>query len=374
MVKKRKVKKLRLLIFLICLIIFGLGSAKLVTTSFNQVKTVIKEAAKPKEYNLSLVATGDCLIHGTVYRDAQVDNNKYDFKPMLSDIKPIIKEYDLAFYNQETIIGGKAMGLSSYPMFNSPEEIGLDMIDAGFNMVSNASNHTFDRGEKAVINSQAFWKEQKVVTAGSYDSFEARDNIQVHKKNGITYALLAYTTLTNGFKPPVGKEYLWNIYNDELAKNNIESVRDKIDVLIVSMHWGNEYQQEPSKDQQRIAEYLSSLGVDIIIGHHPHVLQPVTKINNTLVIYSLGNFISSQIGEARLVGALVDVNINKKVDQETTTIKISDPKAQLIYTYYNKQRKNIKVYPFNKINNNILSNYETVYQKYSKILNIETKK
>ena len=356
-------------LFLLLLLLAGVFY--LIIWSFNPPQTIKKIKVQKKqvtEHNLSLIMAGDVLIHSTVYNDAKIGNNEYDFKPKLANIKGIVQKYDLAFYNQETIIGGKAMGLSTYPMFNSPEEIGDAMIDAGFNLVSLANNHTLDRGEKAIVNSLNYWQDKEVLTAGSYASFEDRDNPKIKKKNNITYTLLAYTTLTNGFNRPQGKEYYVNVYDEEQVKSDILRVRDKVDLVLVSMHWGTEYTHTPIEQQRKIAEHLSSLGVDIIIGHHPHVVEPIEKINDTLVIYSLGNLISSQIGEPRLVGAMVGVNINKKLINNEHKITISNPTADLIYTYYNASRKNIKLYPFSQLDNSILPNYQAIYEKYANII------
>ena len=180
--------------------------------------------------------------------------------------------------------------------------------------------------------------------------------------------MLAYTTSTNGLKTPNGKEYLVNVYSDEIVKEDIEKVRDKVDVVMVSMHWGIEYTHTPTEEQKRIANYLASLGVDIIIGHHPHVIQPIEFIGDTLVIYSLGNFISAQIGLPRLIGMMVSLNIVKKVDNDQITIKIEDVKGDLIYTYYDNF-KNFKVIPFSKLNNNLLKNYEKIKEEYIAIIN-----
>lgn len=364
---RRKVRWNRL--FLLILILIAIFYV--IVFALNPPRTIIQNNIKKpkiKEFNVSLIMAGDVLIHGTVYNDAKISQNEYDFKPKVANIKKIVKNYDLAFYNQETIIGGKALGLSTYPMFNSPEEIGDAMVDAGFNLVSLANNHTLDRGEKAIINSLNYWSNQPVLTAGSYAGFEERNQPVIKKKNNISYTLLAYTTLTNGFNRPKDKDYYLNVYNEEQVKNDILRIRDKVDVLLVSMHWGTEYTHTPTDQQKMIANYLSSLGVDIIIGHHPHVLEPIEKIGNTLVIYSLGNLISSQIGEARLIGGMASVNINKKLIENEYKINISNPTVDLIYTYYNANRKNIMLYPFNQLNNDILPNYQTIYQKYANIV------
>lgn len=330
----------------------------------NKEETI--EKLKEEKYNISLIMTGDALIHSALYADAK-NNNKYDFKPMLEEIKPIIEKYDLAFYNQETILGGSEIGLSTYPCFNSPHEVGDAFIDAGFNIVSLANNHTLDRGVKAITNSRNYWNKQDVLVSGSATSKEERNNIEVKEINNIKYTMLAYTTTTNGIKAK--HDYHVNIYNKEQVKKDIELMKDKTDIILVSMHWGEEYNHNVTNKQKEIATYLSSLGVDIIIGHHPHVVEPIEYINNTLVIYSLGNFISAQRGVERLTGLMVSVDIEKTILENEMSINISDPTAELIYTYstYNP-RENFKVYPYTKLNEKILPNYKDYYKKFMNIV------
>ncbi len=157
------------------------------------------------EKEISMVMVGDALIHQSIYQDAY-KNGKYDFTKMLSRVKPIISKYDLAYYNQETILGGAKLGVSTYPRFNSPYEVGDAFRDAGFNVVSLANNHTLDRGKQAIINSTNYWKKYpKVLVAGSYGSQSDRDKVQIFEKNGITYTMLSYTTDTNGLRIPNGE-------------------------------------------------------------------------------------------------------------------------------------------------------------------------
>ena len=321
-----------------------------------------------KETYASMVMVGDALIHGTVYGTAHryANYNGYDFKPMLEHIKERVKDYDLAYYNQETILGGTELGLSTYPLFNSPYEVGDAFIDAGFNLVSLATNHTIDKGEKGVLNSRNYWNQQaNVLAAGSYSSFEERDKVVIKEVNGIKYAFLSYTTYTNGLIVPTGKEYLVNVYDEDLIKEEITRYRDKVDLLMVAMHWGTEYMTYPTNEQKEISEYLASLGVDLIIGCHPHVIEPIEYIDDTLVIYSLGNFISSQIGVERLTGLMLSLNIKKEEYHGKTTISFEDIEGTLIYTDRNN---GYIVYPYDMLTDNILNNYETYYEKYKKVV------
>ena len=335
-----------------------------------------------EETELSLVMVGDCLIHGAIYLDAREADGSYNFYKMIDKIKPVIKKYDLAFYNQESLLGGTELGLSSYPRFNAPQEVGDAFIDAGFNLVSLANNHSLDMGEKGLRSSLAYWKKKSkkgIMTAGSYSSFEERDKDVIMEKNGIKYALLSYTTTTNGLSRPEGKEYLVNVYDKAQVKKDVERLRGKVDLLMVAMHWGEEYTHTPNANQEEIAKYLSNLGVDIIIGHHPHVIQPVDFIGNTMVIYSLGNFIASQQGAiAKHTGLMMSVTVHKKTVDGKSTITLEKPTAQLSYVYSipagSNSRYGYEMYTYDKLNNNLLSNYKEHYKKYMDIVTSRYKK
>ena len=178
--------KKKYVILVLIVVIVGLG-VYLLTQNKEKPKENKKETAEVKKEpevktsKLSLVMVGDGLLHSSVYNDAYKDG-VYDFKTQLEYIKPIVQNYDLAFYNQESILGGTSIGLSDYPTFNSPWEFGDAMIDAGFNLVSLANNHTMDRGEKAIINSCEYWKTKDVLTAGSYCSSEEANEIKIKEK------------------------------------------------------------------------------------------------------------------------------------------------------------------------------------------------
>lgn len=383
-VKAKKITKILLAIILIVAILVGGSFYYIYNFSLNKPKNPVEDKKEevikkePKDYSARLFMVGDALIHDCVYTDAKRQGNgSYDFKPMIENIKAISSKYDFAYYNQETILGGTAMGLSHYPRFNSPHEVGDAFLDAGFNLVSLATNHTMDRGETGVINSVNYWKSKKdkAVYSGQWISHDERayETSQIYEKNGIKYAFFSYTTWTNGLSTPKGKEYLNNVYSDELAYADISKVRDLVDVVIVAMHWGTEYSHGVSAEQTKIANYLSSIGTDIIIGAHPHVVEPVEYINNgkTFVIYSLGNVISAQIGNERLTGLMMEITIKKHVDEnDNVTITLENPRAELIYTKYytNPYCNNFKVYTYPQLNNSILPNYEALYGKFKNIV------
>lgn len=365
---------------LLFLIIFGLtGCQKLTKIEIDptvkvEPPTVISEA--------SVIMIGDTVLHRTVYQDAyKKDTKTYDFKKQLSLIKPIISNYDIAYYNQETVLGGTSLGLSDYPRFNSPQEFGDAMIDAGFNMVSLATNHTMDSGEKAILSANNYWKGKQVLTAGSYSSFDERQDIKIFTKNDISYTLLSYTYGTNGLSVPKGKEYLVNVWpmdNEEKdlayreqVKKDIARVRDKVDILFVAMHWGTEYRFTPTTKQKEIAAFLADLGVDVIIGTHPHVVEPIEWIDDTLVFYSLGNSLSAQdqkMDYAKMVGLMPSFTIKKTVKGDDKKIEITDLKAQLIYNYYQNYH-NFLLIPFNQLTDQQLKNRDQVFNKYKEYVN-----
>ena len=328
-----------------------------------------KSVKNVKAKKMSLVAVGDCLIHGAVYMDAKTGVDTYDFSKMIELVKPMIQNYDLKYYNQETIIGGKNLKVSHYPRFNSPDEIGDNMVDLCFNMISLDNNHTLDKGEEGILYSNNYWKGKNVITAGTYSSQEERDNVKIYEKNGIKYAFLAYTTPTNGLSVPNGKEYLVNVYSQDQAKKDIDSIKNKVDVIIVSMHWGEEYVFDPTNSQKEIALYLSKLGVNLIIGSHPHVIQPVGYVNDTLVIYSLGNFLSGQrsMGIDKTIGLMIGMDIVVKNNKVT----FENINKSLLYTYSTTYDTNYKVYPFKDLDNSILNDYESLEKEYMNIVDKE---
>ena len=386
--KRKKDKVLRIFIVLIILIIgIYFGYNKLLN-NHNNISSDSKVNVDDNNHStsISLIMAGDNLINDKLYNAAKKDDGSYDFKSMYSYIKDIVKNYDLAYYNQETILGGSEIGVSSYPAFNSPYEVGDATIDTGFNLVSLATNHTLDRGEKAIINSLNYWNNKSnVLTSGSYLSNDDRNKVNIKEVNNITYTMLNYTYGTNGIKVPEGKEYLVNIWpctgnnpdNDtkyqeykEVVKEDILRVRDKVDLLIVAMHFGVEYTHVPTNYQIDMAEFLSSLGVDIIIGTHPHVIMPITYINDTLVIYSLGNFLSAQDTNNdynTTVGLLSSIKITKNIDKDNNfSIKLSDLNNELIYT---TNKDGYKIIPFSNPDiKDYLNDYERVYNKYANIV------
>jgi len=370
--KKRRLKKS---VYIVFFVIFALTIGIVILSQNQNEKNVDKSKDDvnentdkvveelPKEKRMSIISVGDILIHESVYKDAEKEDGTYDFHYMFTDIEPIIKKYDLKFCNQESNIGGKTLGISGYPSFNSPDEIGDELVSLGFNLISLANNHTLDKGEDAALYSNSYWKSKNVNFAGSYSSSEERNEVKIYEQNGIKYAFLAYTTISNA---KVRKDYLLNMYSADKAKEDIEKVKDQVDVILVSMHWGVEDTNTPTESQRQIADYLSSLGVNMIIGHHPHVVQSVEYVNDTLVIYSLGNFISNQLSIDLNNGIGLMYGIDIVLDD--SGVRFENEYKELVLAYSEKST-NFKVIPFSKLSDSLLNNYKSVEQEYMNIVN-----
>lgn len=291
----------------------------------------VVEKPVEKTTSLTLAAVGDILIHDTVYNKAKQQSGAYNFNPNFVPVKPYLTQPDITMANQETMIGGTQFGLSSYPSFNSPHEVGDALKENGVDLVTLANNHTLDRGEKIILSALNYWNEIDVMYTGAYVSQDDQQNIRIMKKNDITVSFLSYTYGTNGIPVPAGKDHLVNLIEAEKIKNDIKRAKDLSDVSVVSLHFGNEYERMPNEFQKQIVNVVTEAGGDIIIGHHPHVLQPVkwetaSDGSKTFVAYSLGNFLSGQRRNYKDIGGIVQLKVTKHVKGEETTIGLAEPK------------------------------------------------
>ncbi|HAX72946.1 MAG TPA: capsule biosynthesis protein [Firmicutes bacterium] len=336
------------------------------------INITLSKGLETKVYQATMVGVGDILLHDTVYNSVKGSSDNYDFSSLLKEMMPYIEPADFAFVNQETNIGGTSIGLSSYPSFNSPYEIVSDLRDIGFNMFSRANNHTLDRGEAAIVLAQQHFETfDDIITAGSTTSFENRDTIPVIEMNGITVSLLAYSYGFNGYIVPEGKEYLANEFSYDTAREDIKKAKQISDVVVVSMHWGYEYQSLPADIQLEQAQFLADEGVHIVMGHHPHVIQPVDKLigtngNETLVMYSLGNFVSGQTGLEKQVGGVVKFDITKTTVGTETFIELSVPQFMPTYNYPAGRYTDYRLVPLiDSTQKNYFNEVKTLLETYS---------
>lgn len=320
-------------------------------------------------YEASLAAVGDVLIHSSVYKDAKTEDG-YDFKGMFERVKPYIESADLAMANQESMLGGVELGLSDYPRFNGPAEVGDALKDAGFDIINLANNHTLDRGEEAVTNTIRHLDKLGLIYTGSYLSAEDQKRLRTVEKNGITFAFVSYTFGTNGIPVPAGKPYLVNLIEEEKIKSEISEARAQADVVVMNVHFGQEYVNMPNREQKDVAKMAAEAGADIIIGHHPHVLQPMEWIetsrgNKTLIIYSLGNFLAAQEGNRNRTGGILQMQVVKTVKQGSVTIQVQKP--AFIPTWINMTNwRKYKIVPLWEAPANQVSNAGTYLPEIAK--------
>jgi poly-gamma-glutamate capsule biosynthesis protein CapA/YwtB (metallophosphatase superfamily) len=320
--------------------------------------------------SMTLSAIGDILIHSTVYKDAKTGSG-YDFKPMFAAVKPLLEKSDITVANQESMIGGAELGLSTYPSFNSPYEVADALKDAGVDIVSIANNHTLDRGEEAILNATNYYNKIGLLYVGSYQNPEDRKNIRVLSRNGIKVSFLSYTYGTNGIPVPEGKDYLVNLIQIDQIKKDIMEAKKISDCVVVNMHWGNEYERFPSNEQKQLAKELADAGAHLILGHHPHVLQPMEWITRkdggkSFVIYSLGNFLSGQVGHYKDIGGVLTVQIKKEWSQEgKAEVFIENPQFTPTYVA-NKQLKQFRVVPLTSATSYGLTNADKIYHEIQK--------
>lgn len=306
-------------------------------------KENIKNKPKKTNIELSFVAVGDNLIHSQIYNSVY-NNKNYDFTPIYSEIKPYIKNHDLAFINQETIIGGKSLGISSYPRFNSPESLISTIDDTGFNMVNMATNHSLDMGAIGIVNAlNNFKKYPQIYTTGVYSNENDSHKLQIFSVKGVKIAFLAYTEHTNGLSSD--KKYIVNYLNEQKLKDDMKKANENADIIIASMHWGDEYSFNVNSSQKHYADLFNKLGGDILIGTGPHVIQPAKIIGDkhkTLLAYSLGNFLSCQFQTNTTLEALLDCNIlyNKTTDK----VSFKNVKFIPLINHFEPGLTNFKVY------------------------------
>ncbi len=314
-----------------------------------------------EEARISFLAAGDNVIHPCIYIDARnrasSDTRPYNFRPMYDDVDEYIKGFDLAFINQETLMGGDDLGLSGYPNFNSPQDLGRDLRDMGFDIVNIANNHMCDKSERGLAGTIDFWQSEEmsdITLIGGYKSTEDYDNIRTLEYNGVTLAFLSYTYGTNGMRLPASSEYVVPYINDSDIIRQSELAEKAGDLTVVSIHWGDENNSTPNDEQRRVARLLAENGADVIIGHHPHVLQPIewieTDSGTALCIYSLGNLVSAMQYWQNMVGGFFTFDIVKMSDGEVYPDNPKFVPTAFFYgpSYYNSHLYFLRDYPADK--------------------------
>ncbi|MEG4508136.1 CapA family protein [Microcoleus sp. F6_B4] len=317
-----------------------------------QPKSQIEEA--------KLIAVGDIMMHSTQTRSGYDAKKKtYNFDNFFAPVKSILSAGDWVIGNLETPLAGEdAGGYTGYPLFNAPAQLADAAKKAGFNILTTANNHALDRGEKGVIRTIANLRDRKIASTGTATSAAEASRTLISTKNNISLAKLAYTYGTNGIPIPKGKDYLVSLIDEKKIVKDIAKARKQgADIIAISLHFGNEYQRQPNTQQKQLVENLLKAGADIILGSHPHVVQPYKifkfpakngKTRKAVAIYSMGNFISGQNKKYTDLGVILQVNIRKKFPEKTTEITEVKTHPTWVHRYSLNNKLNYRVLPLAK--------------------------
>lgn len=289
----------------------------------------------------SVIAVGDNLYHQSLIDAGASEDGNWNYDKIYTHITDAIKDADIRMIDQETVFTTDHDSVSSYPSFATPTEVGDAIVKAGFNVVESANNHIDDFGEGFLTDTLNFWKTKypDVTLLGIHDSQEDADTVKIREVNGIKIAFLDYTYGTNvgGIE---GKDYMIDMIRKEKITTMIQKAKQQADCIIFVAHWGTEDETMPNEYEKQWAAYLMEQGVNVIIGGHPHVLQPYGRIsdgkgNETVVFYSLGNFVSTQQKLEELLGGMAKFTIQKTVENGKTSIQILTPTVEPLVMHYN---------------------------------------
>lgn len=304
----------------------------------------------PADVRLRFLGAGDNIMHDAIIADAKAraDGNGYNFRPMYNGIAYLIENADIAFVNQEGPCGGSAYGYHGYPDFNAPDDVRQNLLDMGFDVINLANNHMLDCGQNGMIDTIKAFEALPALTVGGYTA-ENYDTPRILEQNGVKIAFLAYTTLINwahmnDLSPSSG--YVIPYAEKDVITRQVRIAEEQADFVIVSMHWGDEDSFLPNAQQKQLAQLCADLGVDAVIGHHPHVVEPVEWLTGadggkTLVVYSLGNLINTMYYAQNMVGGLISFDLVKSPDGKTS---IENPQFIPTVCHYSMDRDGLQIF------------------------------
>ena len=298
------------------------------------------------------------MLHTRIHEYSKQADGSYNYDAIFANLAEEISAADLALVNQEVIIGGEELGISGYPSFNAPEEAGDALVKAGFDVVLHATNHALDKKGKGVLNTLQFWEENypELGVLGIHDSEEDREEIYITEIEGIRIAILNYTYGTNGIAMPKNMLYAVDMLDKETVISDICKAKELADIVIVCPHWGTEYRLTPDKSQKEWTELFLEEGVDLVLGTHPHVIEPVELLTNPEtgeqmpVFYSIGNFVNWTSGKGegvanRMVGGMPTILLER---DENGTAYVADYSITAIVCHVEKKTNGITVYPLSE--------------------------
>ncbi len=321
----------------------------------------------PVYKKLTFAAVGDNIIYQAGFTDAKKRSDgtrTYNFLPNYENIADTIAAADISFINQETLMAGEAYGYSDYPHFNSPQSLAEDLITVGFDVISMANNHMLDMGTNGLGDTIAYYKtlSDRVTMIGGYENEEDFNTPRIVERDGIKIAFLAFTYATNGLVLSSNSDIYVPYIDDDAIESSIAAAKEEADLVFVSMHWGNENSFVPNSEQKYAAQLIADCGADVIIGHHPHVIQPVEWLegregNRTLCIYSLGDLIAVMTRASNMLGGLVTFDIV----QENDEFRIENPIFNPTVFHFGPSYYNGKIYFLSDFTSDLAATFGNVY-------------
>lgn len=297
----------------------------------------IHEPEPIKTETISLMATGDILMHNTVVWSGD-NNGQYSYDHLFAPVKSLIQKADIASVNLESPIAGPEGGYPGYPLFNSPDELATSLKNSAFDVVITANNHCMDRGLKGGLRTLDILRKSGLDTTGTFKSPTEANTFLIKDIRGVKIAYLAYTYGTNGIPLPQNEPYFCNILDQEKIIADIHKLRSQVDVLVLVLHWGVEYSPLPTQKQEQLAQSFFKEGADLILGSHPHVIQPMEIMNidgkDKLVVYSMGNSVGHQRGIERNSGVIMKVEFSKNFVTGETIMTKADYTPTFSHPYY----------------------------------------
>lgn len=401
---KKRNKKLLLILFIILLIFiififnkYNKNAKTNTNTENNSTETTLsnkntkQDTAEPITFTLT--SLGDTLCHNTQYWDAyNSKTNEYDFSYVYEDIKNYTLSSDITIGSLETTFAGKEKGYSNYPTFNTPDSLATALKNIGVDVVSLAGNHALDYGYTGLCRTIDVFNNIGLSHLGTYKTAEDQEKILIKDVKGVKIAFINYTYGTNGIPVPSGKDFCVNLIDKDFIKKQINQAKEQnVDMIVACMHWGTEYRTTANSEQKDLANFLFENGVDVILGNHPHVLEPMEKKTITLqdgttkdvfVVYALGNFTADQRDEITRDSAILNLTITKNSDSKISIDKVN---YVPIYMYKNTNvsthkfkildiEKTIKDYEEGKntsINSTVYNNLKKQLEKIKSILGDE---
>ena len=342
------------------------------TTTEEETTTEKETTTMPYvEPEVDIVMVGDILLHDNVQNSGKLPDGTYNYDHMFANVKDEVQAADLALVNQEVILGGVELGLTGYPCFNGAYEVGDALYKAGFNVILHATNHTLDRGKTALLNCMNYWKKYSdVAVLGVFESQESYDNdIYVYEQDGIKIAILNYTYGTNGIPVPEDMPYAVALLDETKVVADIKKAEEIADFTVVCPHWGTEYVHYYSDYQTYWTNVFMNNGVDLVLGTHPHVIQPVEMLTNDaghsmLVYYSLGNFINSTADSGRgtadrMIGGMAEITVAKK---ESGEVYIKSYGVEPLVTQLSYEPQQITTYFLKEYTEDLAATNQIIYK------------